>query len=70
MENLAKAYEKFFKKTADHPVFKKKGKSADSFRFPETRQFTVDQENSLASRTCCGENSGIAAALNVFAGFI
>jgi putative transposase len=46
MENLAKAYEKFFKKTADHPVFKKKGKSADSFRFPDPKQFTVDQENS------------------------
>lgn len=46
MENLAKGYEKFFKKTTDHPVFKKKGKSADSFRFPEPKQFTVDQGNS------------------------
>ena len=46
MENLAKGYEKFFKKTADHPVFKKKWKSADSFRFPEPKQFTVDQNNS------------------------
>jgi len=46
MENLAKGYTKFFKKTADHPVFKKKGKSAESFRFPEPKQFTVDQTNS------------------------
>jgi len=46
MENLAEAYKKFFKKTADHPVFKKKGKSSDSFRFPEPKQFTVDQDNS------------------------
>jgi len=45
MENLAKGYEKFFKKTADHPVFKKKGKSADSFRFPDPKQFTIDQSN-------------------------
>ncbi|MEK7801974.1 MAG: transposase, partial [Pseudomonadota bacterium] len=46
MENLAQGYEKFFKHTADHPVFKKKGKSTDSFRFPEPKQFTVDQDNS------------------------
>jgi len=46
MENLAKGYEKFFKKTANHPVYKKKGKSADSFRFPEPKQFTIDQDNS------------------------
>lgn len=46
MDNLAKGYEKFFKKTADHPVFKKKGKSADSFRFPQPDQFVVDQDNS------------------------
>ena len=44
MENLAKGYEKFFKKTADHPVFKKKGKSSDSFRFPQG--FEIDQVNS------------------------
>jgi putative transposase len=46
MENLAKGYEKFFKKTADRPVFKRKGKSSDSFRFPEPKQFTIDQNNS------------------------
>ncbi len=46
MENLAQGYKRFFKKTADHPVFKKKGKSADGFRFPEPKHFTVDQANS------------------------
>ena len=45
MENLAKGYEKFFKKTADHPTFKKKGKSADSFRFPDAKQFIIDEAN-------------------------
>jgi len=41
--NLAKGYEKFFKKIADHPVFKKKGKSANSIRFPQG--FKLDQPN-------------------------
>ena len=45
MENLAKGYEKFFKKTANHPTFKKKGKSSDSFRFPDAKQFIIDEAN-------------------------
>lgn len=46
MENLAAGYTKFFKKTADHPTFKKKGKSSDSFRFPDAKQFILDEANS------------------------
>ena len=45
MENLAAGYTKFFKKTADHPTFKKKGKSSDSFRFPDAKQFIIDEAN-------------------------
>lgn len=46
MGDLERAYKNFFEKRAAHPVFKKKGKSADSFRFPDGKQFTVDQGNS------------------------
>jgi putative transposase len=35
----------FFEKRAAPPVFKKNGRSSDSFRFPDGRQFTVDQPN-------------------------
>jgi len=45
MEDLARGYKNFFEKRADHPIFKKKGKSADSFRFPDGKQFTIDQVN-------------------------
>lgn len=43
MADLDRGYKNFFEKRAAHPVFKKKGKSADSFRFPDGQQFTVDQ---------------------------
>lgn len=45
MDDLARGYKNFFEKRAEHPVFKKKGKSADSFRFPDGKQFTIDQAN-------------------------
>jgi len=44
MGDLAQGYKNFFEKRADHLVFKKKGKSADSFRFPQG--FKLDQSNS------------------------
>jgi putative transposase len=40
-----RAYQNFFEKRADSPRFKKKGRSSDSFRFPDGKQFTVDQAN-------------------------
>jgi putative transposase len=40
-----RAYQNFFEKRADFPRFKKKGRSSDSFRFPDGKQFTVDQPN-------------------------
>lgn len=46
MVDLANGYKNFFEKRADHPVFKKKGKTSDSFRFPEPKQFAIDQGNS------------------------
>ncbi len=46
MADLDRGYKNFFEKRAAHPVFNKKGKSADSFRFPDGKQFTVDQSNS------------------------
>ena len=45
MADLGRGYQNFFEKRAAHPVFKKKGRSSDSFRFPEGKQFTVDQPN-------------------------
>lgn len=44
MGDMAQGYKNFFEKRADHPVFKKKGKSTDSFRFPQG--FKLDQYNS------------------------
>jgi len=45
MADLGRGYKNFFEKRAAHPVFKKKGRSSDSFRFPDGKQFTVDQPN-------------------------
>jgi len=42
-KDLAAAYEKFFKKTASFPQFKKKGKCAESFRFPQG--FKIEEQN-------------------------
>jgi len=43
MEDLSRGYKNYFEKRAAHPVFKKKGKSTDSFRFPQG--FKIDQAN-------------------------
>jgi putative transposase len=44
VDNLNKGYQNFFAKRGDFPVFKKKGKSADSFKFPQG--FKIEQGNS------------------------
>jgi putative transposase len=46
MADLGRGYQNRFEKRAAHPVFKKKGRSSDRFRFPDGKQFTVDQANS------------------------
>jgi len=43
-KNLHGAFKKFFKKDADYPKLKKKGKAGDSFRFPQG--FEIDENNS------------------------
>jgi putative transposase len=43
--NLEKAYKNFFNKKADLPRFKKKGQY-DNFRYPDPKQFKIDQGNS------------------------
>ena len=45
LKDVDKAYQNFFAKRADFPRTKKKGRSSDSFRFPDGKQFTVDQPN-------------------------
>src|ERR1039457_1742291 len=45
LKDLERAYKNFFAKRADFPRFKKKAQS-DSFRYPDPKQFKVDQNNS------------------------
>jgi putative transposase len=45
LKDLEQAYKNFFAKRADFPRFKKKGQG-DSFRYPDPKQFKVDQVNS------------------------
>lgn len=45
LKDLERAYTNFFAKRADFPRFKKKGQ-ADSFRYPDPKQFKLDQGNS------------------------
>lgn len=45
LKDLERAYKNFFAKRADFPRFKKKG-MGDSFRYPDAKQFKVDQDNS------------------------
>ena len=45
LKDLERAYTNFFAKRADFPRFKKKGQH-DSFRYPDARQFKIDQTNS------------------------
>ena len=45
LKDLERAYKNFFTKRADFPRFKKKG-MGDSFRYPDQKQFKIDQANS------------------------
>jgi len=45
LKDLDRAYSHFFAKQADFPRFKKKG-MGDSFRYPDAKQFKIDQGNS------------------------
>ena len=44
LKDLERAYKNFFAKRADFPRFKKKG-MGDSFRYPDQKQFKIDQPN-------------------------
>jgi len=44
LKDLERAYANFFAKRADFPKFKKKGQG-DSFRYPDPKQFKIDQPN-------------------------
>lgn len=44
LKDLERAYTNFFEKRADFPKFSKKGQS-DSFRYPDPKQFKLDQAN-------------------------
>jgi putative transposase len=45
LKDLERAYQNAFKKRAQFPCFKKKG-SGDRFRYPDPKQFKIDQGNS------------------------
>jgi putative transposase len=45
LKDLEKAYRNFFAKRADFPSFKRRG-SGSSFRYPDPKQFKLEQENS------------------------
>jgi putative transposase len=47
--DLDRAFANFFAKRADFPCFKRKGQSADSFRFPDPKQIKLDRENGRIS---------------------
>jgi len=45
LKDLDRAYQNFFAKRADFPRFKRKGRG-ESFRYPDPKQFEIDQANS------------------------
>ena len=45
LKDLERAYKNFFAKRADFPRFKRKGRG-ESFRYPDPKQFEIDQANS------------------------
>lgn len=45
LKDLERAYKNFFARRAEFPAFKKKG-SSDSFRYPDQKQFKIDEANS------------------------
>lgn len=46
LKDLERAYSNFFAQRADFPRFKKKGRTGDRFRYPDPKQFKLDQANS------------------------
>lgn len=44
LKDMERAYKNFFDKRADFPRFKKKGQH-DSFRYPDAKQFKIDEPN-------------------------
>lgn len=46
LKDLERAYTNFFAQRTDFPRFKKKGRSRDSFRYPDPKQIKLDQANS------------------------
>ncbi len=49
LKDLERAYKNFFAKRADFPRFKRKG-SGESFRYPDAKQFKLDQANPKMAR--------------------
>jgi putative transposase len=45
LKDLDRAYQNFFAKRADFPRFRRKG-SSQSFRYPDSKQFQIDESNS------------------------
>jgi len=45
LKDLDRAFKNFFEKRADFPRFKRKG-TEESFRYPDSKQFVIDQANS------------------------
>lgn len=45
LKDLERARKNFFAKRADFPQFKKKGRSGDSFRYPDPKQIKLDEAN-------------------------
>lgn len=46
LKDLDRAFSNFFTKRADYPTRKKKGRSRDSFRYPDAKQFKIEEGNS------------------------
>jgi len=49
LKDLERTYKNFFAKRADFPRFKRKG-SSESFRYPDAKQFKLDQANPKKAR--------------------
>jgi len=45
LKDLGAAFKNFFEKRSDAPTFKKKGRSAESFRYPDPKQMELDSAN-------------------------
>lgn len=45
LKDMERAYTNFFAGRASFPIFKKKGRSRESFRYPDPKQIKLDREN-------------------------